>query len=146
MTWTTPSGFTALYEKFSTKDIKARVTLNGKVIKHVLKTPTDRPDIQGFMCGISPNYIHSMDAAHMALVIADWEGDFGAVHDSFSTHANDVDELLQRTKDVFIEMYNYDNYFDEIRRNLTDNKDDVNQPELGNLNIQEIGHSDYFFA
>jgi len=148
MTWTTPSGFTALYEKYTMEDLepKPRVTLNGKIIRHVLKTPTDRPDVQGFMCGISPNYIHSMDAAHMALVIADWDGAFGAVHDSFSTHANDVDQLLQRTKDVFIEMYQHDNYFDVIRENLTNNNDDVEQPALGTLDIGEINDSEYFFA
>ena len=146
ITWKTPSGFTALYEKFTLEDIKARVTLNGKIIKHVLKSPTDKPDIQGFMCGISPNYIHSMDAAHMALVIADWEENFGAVHDSFSTHAPFVDNLLQRTKDVFIDMYNYENYFNVIRENLTNNTDDIEQPALGTLEIEEIQDSDYFFA
>ena len=60
LTWTTPSGFNALYEKYKMMDLKARATLNGKQIKHVLKTPTERPDFQGFMCGISPNYIHSI--------------------------------------------------------------------------------------
>ena len=146
MTWETPSGFTALYEKYTMSDFKLRSTLNGKQIKHVLKAPTDKPDVHGFMCGISPNYIHSMDAAHMALLLAEWEGDFGAVHDSFSTHACDVDDLLEKTKEVFINMYNYDNYFDIIRDNLTNNEDDVEQPILGTLNIGDINGSEYFFA
>ena len=144
--WDTPSGFRARYEKFTMMDFKQRATLNGKQIKHVLRTPTDKPDIHGFMCGISPNYIHSMDAAHMALVIADWDGDFGAVHDSFATHASDVEELLKRTKSVFISMYDSPNYFNEIRKNLTDNKDNVEQPELGTLDIGGINDSEYFFA
>ena len=127
-------------------DFKLRSTLNGKQIKHVLKAPTDKPDVHGFMCGISPNYIHSMDAAHMALLLAEWDGDFGAVHDSFSTHACDVDDLLEKTKEVFINMYNYDNYFDIIRDNLTNNEDDVEQPILGTLNIGDINGSEYFFA
>ena len=144
--WSTPSGFKARYENFTTADFKARARLNGKDIKHVMKTPTDKPDIRGFMCGISPNYIHSMDAAHMALVIADWEGDFGAVHDSFSAHAPDVDLLLQRTKEVFIEMYDHPNFFDVIREQLTSNTDEVEQPTLGDLQIGGIANSDYFFA
>ena len=146
ITWETPSGFKAKYEKYTMVDFKQRATLNGKVIKHVLRKPTDKPDIHGFMCGISPNFIHSMDAAHMALVIDGWEGDFGAVHDSFSTHANNVDSLLQKTKDVFIEMYNHDNYFDVIREQLTNNKDNIEQPALGNLDIGGIDASNYFFA
>jgi len=144
--WETPSGFKARYENYTMVDFKARARLNGKDVKHVLKTPTDKPDVRGFMCGISPNFIHSMDAAHMALVIADWEGDFGAVHDSFSTHASDVEDLLRKTKQVFIEMYQHDNFFDEIRKQLTDNTDDVEQPTLGNLDVEEIENSDYFFA
>ena len=144
--WSTPSGFKARYENYTTVDFKSRARLNGKDIKHVMKTPTDKPDIRGFMSGISPNYIHSMDAAHMALVIADWEGDFGAVHDSFSTHASEVDLLLQRTKEVFINMYDSDNYFDVIRQQLTDNTDAVEQPELGELDVHDIASSDYFFA
>lgn len=144
--WDTPSGFKARYENYTMIDFKARARLNGKDIKHVMKTPTDKPDIRGFMCGISPNYIHSMDAAHMALVIADWQGDFGAVHDSFSTHASDVDLLLQRTKEVFIDMYDHENFFDVIRKQLTDDTDSVEQPMLGDLDVSAIASSDYFFA
>ena len=144
--WDTPSGFKARYENYTMIDFKARARLNGKDIKHVMKTPTDKPDIRGFMCGISPNYIHSMDAAHMALVIADWQGDFGAVHDSFSTHASDVDLLLQRTKEVFIDMYDHENFFDVIRKQLTDDTDSVEQPVLGDLDVSAIASSDYFFA
>ena len=144
--WDTPSGFKARYEKFTMYDFKQRARLNGKQIKHVLRAPTDKPDVRGFMCGISPNYIHSMDAAHMALVIAQWCGDFAAVHDSFSTHASEVSELLAVTKHVFIDMYDHDNFFNVIRQQLTNNNDDVEQPELGGLNIGEINASRYFFA
>ena len=144
--WTTPSGFKSKYEKFTLVDFRQRARLNGKQINHVLMAPTDKPDTQGFMCGISPNYIHSMDAAHMALVIGSWDGDFGAVHDSYSTHACDVDDLLESTKKVFIDMYNHDNFFEVIRQDITNGADEVEQPELGSLNIQEIEDSDYFFA
>lgn len=144
--WTTPSGFVARYENFTTVDFKARARLNGKDVKHVLKTPTDRPNIRGFMSGISPNFIHSMDAAHMALVIAEWDGTFGAVHDSFATHASDVDVLLQRTKEVFIDMYSSDNFFDTIRQQVTNNTDSVEQPAIGKLNVGDIDDSKYFFC
>jgi DNA-directed RNA polymerase len=95
------------------------------------------------MCGISPNFIHSQDASHMSLVIAEFDGPFGAVHDSFSTHASDVDELCQLTKDVFVDMYNKPNYFDIIEGRLGATAE---QPELGDLNIEDVKKSDYFFA
>ena len=98
------------------------------------------------MCGIAPNFIHSMDAAHLSIVASKWHGAFGAVHDSFSTHACDVPDLLQLTKDVFVEMYDHGNYFDIINKILSDGNDDIEQPELGELNIGDIHGSDYFFS
>ena len=146
--WKTPSGFHAVYENWVTQPLKAKATLDGQRITHVAQVPTDRPDMRGFMSGISPNFIHSMDASHMALTIAAWNGEFGAVHDSFSTHACDVDRLLQKTKDEFIKMYNKDNFYDYIQDSLVTDTSaiDIVQPDLGDLNIEGIIDSDYFFA
>jgi len=149
--WSTPSGFDVVYEKWIMQDRKARGRIKGYgnktgQVTHVALVPTRMPDRRGFICGMSPNYIHSMDASHMALVISEWNGCFAAVHDSFSTHASDVDRLLDLTKQVFIRMYDYDNYFEVIRNFITDAEDDVEQPTLGTLDIKEIENSDYFFA
>jgi hypothetical protein len=149
--WSTPSGFDVIYEKWIMQDRKARGRIKGYgnktgQVTHVALVPTRMPDRRGFVCGMSPNYIHSMDASHMALVISEWDGCFAAVHDSFSTHASDVDKLLDLTKQVFIRMYDYDNYFEVIRNFITDAEDDVEQPTLGTLDIKEIENSDYFFA
>ena len=149
--WSTPSGFDVVYEKWIMQDRKARGRIKGYgnktgQVTHVALVPTRMPDRRGFVCGMSPNYIHSMDASHMALVISEWDGCFAAVHDSFSTHASDVDKLLDLTKQVFIRMYDYDNYFEVIRNFITDAEDDVEQPTLGTLDIKEIENSDYFFA
>ena len=154
LTWTTPSGFPVEYTCFNTATRKCRGTISGyktaaggaKNINHVARIPTTTPDIRGFMCGVSPNFVHSLDASHMALVIDDWHGEFGAVHDSFSTHACDVEGLIAKTKQRFIEMYLKDNFFDYIREQLTNNTDDVDQPTLGILDIEEVQDSDYFFA
>lgn len=154
LTWTTPSGFPVEYTCFNTTTRKCRGTISGyktasggaKTINHVARVPTKTPDVRGFMCGVSPNFVHSLDASHMALVIDDWHGEFGAVHDSFSTHACDVEELIAQTKQKFVDIYNVDNFFDFIRKELTNNTDDVDQPTLGNLDIQEVQDSDYFFA
>jgi len=153
--WTTPSGFPVRYECFYEKECKTKGTIanytkynkDGRV-SHVGKVYTDFPDVRGFMCGISPNFIHSMDAAHMSLVISKWHGDFGAVHDSFSTHATDVEHLLAHTKQEFINMYDKPNFYLEIEDNiLTDYTDrTTKRPEIGSLEIKEVNNSDYFFS
>ena len=147
--WMTPSGFEVVYQKWIMHNERCLATISGyRRVNHVVHMPSDKPDVRGFMCGISPNFIHSMDASHMAMVIDEWDGTFGAVHDSFSTHACDVDDLLALTKRKFVEMYDVDNFYNYIRDQIvTDQTDiDVEQPQLGSLQIQEIYNSDYFFA
>lgn len=153
--WTTPSGFPVEYTNFQMQRRKAKGTINGYTtynkrgaVQHCAQVATKLPDIRGFMTGISPNFVHSMDASHMALVVNDWNGEFGAVHDSFSTHACDVELLLAHTKRKFIDMYDIDNFYAYIEDELITDKEgiDVEQPELGSLNINDIENSDYFFA
>jgi hypothetical protein len=144
ITWTSPSGFPVIYTCNHQRSEKQRGTISGLgQINHVAKVDTGVSDRRGFMCGISPNFIHSQDAAHMSIVIDQFKGDFAAVHDSFSTHASDVEELLAITKSVFIGMYNEDNYFNNIQARI---EATATQPELGSLNIEDVEKSDYFFA
>jgi len=148
LSWVTPSGFKVQYENWIMRSSKTRGSIDGRQIKHVAQVPSKMPDIRGFMRGVSPNFVHSLDASHMALVIDEWSEDFGAVHDSFSTHACDVDKLLSLTKSVFIKMYDVDNFYNYIKDQLVTNQLDldVEQPTLGTLNIQGIEESEYFFT
>ena len=151
--WITPSGFPVEYEAFQVRPVKVMGTITGYDkyrkdcrVSHIGQEATDSPDINKFVCGVSPNFIHSLDASHMCSIITDWSGCFGPVHDSFSTHACDVEDLVAKTKHHFVKMYDCENYFDRIRYQLTCNTDDVDQPDRGKLDINEVYESDYFFA
>ena len=149
--WVTPSGFYVEYFNYHRKSVSQRGTITGYgrrgEVHHRAEIETDNVDQRGFACGISPNYIHSLDASHMAKVICGWDGSFGAVHDSFSSHASDIDDLCRLTKHVFVDMYNHPDYFDMIERSiLNDVEYIVERPALGTLNIEEVVNSDYFFA
>jgi len=64
-----------------------------------------------------PNFIHSLDATHMllsALKSKERGLMFASVHDSFWTHACDVDELSWVLRDAFIEMHQ-DNIIGRLR-------------------------------
>jgi DNA-directed RNA polymerase len=81
------------------------------------------------------------------LVASDWEGSFGAVHDSFSTHACDVDKLGRLVRDYFVRLYDYENFFTEIKEAL------LSEPEgfeaevpIGSLNVNDVYDSKYFFC
>jgi len=146
--WVTPSGFPVIYECYRTRPVKVDCygfnTPDGEIrFKHVIREKTDIPDRRGFMCGISPNFVHSMDASHMALTVANWEGDFGAVHDSFSTHASDVESLMNKTRNEFVSIYDTENFYDSIPFGR-DYPGVV--PTIGTLDIKGVQDSDYFFC
>jgi DNA-directed RNA polymerase len=157
ISWSAPSGFPIRYESFLTRSEKCLSTLRGVEggqksqpgrIRHVAQVSTEHADKRAFAAGISPNYIHSQDAAHMAIVISKWNKAFGAVHDSFSTHPNDIKELSQITRDVFREMYEKDNVFEQIKENILSKSEqcDVVVPDNGDLEIELVSDSTYFFA
>ncbi|KAI1327500.1 DNA-directed RNA polymerase [Xylariaceae sp. FL0255] len=66
-----------------------------------------RKQLQAF----PPNFIHSLDASHMllsALACDDQGLTFAAVHDSFWTHAADVDVMNTVLRDAFIRIHSED--------------------------------------
>jgi len=161
LTWTTPSGFPVVYKAYLQHERKQRGTIKGIQgnkdgrVMHVIKvdvlnkeTGERVPCRRSFASGISPNVVHSYDAAHMANTIVSFNGSFGAVHDSFSTHANEVDFLQEVTKMTFIAQYDVENFFNILQDNLMDSKDTFtfNQPELGSLVLNEVMDSKYFFC
>ena len=146
--WETESGFPVIYECFRTRPAKVDCygfnTPNGEIrFKHVIREKTDIPDRRGFMCGISPNFVHSKDAAHLALVVSNWNDDFAAVHDSFNAHADNIEELMELSREVFISIYDKEDYYEEIPfgRGYTGNK-----PLIGGLDVKQVANSDYFFC
>ena len=151
ISWHTPTGFPVVYEaprmdKYRYM-IRMRIGTESKRINHVAQFPAyGVPDYRKFMCGISPNFIHSIDASHMCMVISRWGSAFGGVHDSFSTYADDVDDLQQLTKEVFVEFYTSDNNYKDIQRMILTDDVELDTPGLGSLDVNEVMNSDYFFT
>lgn len=66
-----------------------------------------RKQLQAF----PPNFIHSLDASHMLLSALECDElglTFAAVHDSFWTHATDVDTMNRVLRDAFIRIHSED--------------------------------------
>ena len=152
--WTTPSGFPVRYENYVQDDVKYRNSIYGiGQINHVGKEyrliyDEKIPSRGGFASGISPNFVHSMDAAHLAMVVDYSQSTMATVHDSYTTHLGDVAELLELTKDVFVKMYDHPNFYDAIKEMMLDDPDKFNSNGyiLGDLDVHEIYESDYFFS
>ncbi|RKU47181.1 DNA-directed RNA polymerase [Coniochaeta pulveracea] len=107
--WTTPLRMPIVqpYKKSSTRTIST-------CLQDLILTVPDRTDpvhrrkqLQAF----PPNFIHSLDASHMILsaLECDEKGlTFAAVHDSFWTHAADVDVMNDVLRDAFIRIHSED--------------------------------------
>jgi len=97
-----------------------------------------------------PNYIHSLDSSHMLMTALEMDRRglaFSAVHDSFWTHACDIDEMNEALRDSFIELYSKPLLQDlkdswELRYPEVEFPD---IPELGNLDLNEVKSATYFF-
>ena len=100
-----------------------------------------------------PNYIHSIDSSHMmktAVACVDAGLTFAGVHDSFWTHARDVDGMSAILRDKFIEVHNeplLDNLYQELRATYPDVADDFPPPPApGDLSLDVVKESVYFFS
>lgn len=161
LSWTSPSGFPVVYKAFLQHEFKQRGTIRGIPgskdgrVQHVVRTDVIGKESgervacrRSFASGISPNYIHSLDAAHMANVIVNFRGSFAAVHDSFACHARDVDLLQEVTKAQFVKQYDVENFFNYIQESVMLFADSFKypQPKLGKLNVRDVLKSKYFFC
>lgn len=153
--WMTKSGFPVIYKVNATRQDTCKSTLRGVIggaskqpgrINHVAKIYLDTTNRREASAGISPNYIHSQDATHMALVIDKFGINFGAVHDSFSCHASDVELLKQITQEKFVEMYSNDNPLEAVKDCITHDNCTIEVPKLGDLDIFEVIGSRNFFS
>ncbi|KAL1304511.1 hypothetical protein AAFC00_003498 [Neodothiora populina] len=107
--WTTPLRLPVVQPYRTTKRRLVPTSLS----KLSLQEPTTldpvsrRKQLQGF----PPNFIHSLDATHMMLSankcyergIA-----FASIHDSFWTHACDINDLSRILRDAFVDMHSED--------------------------------------
>ncbi|KAK3984720.1 hypothetical protein QBC44DRAFT_336507 [Cladorrhinum sp. PSN332] len=109
LVWTTPLRMPVCqpYRSSSTRTVAT-------CLQNLILTDDSRADpvnrrkqLQAF----PPNFIHSLDASHMMLSALECHAHgltFAAVHDSFWTHAADVDVMNDTLRDAFIRMHSED--------------------------------------
>jgi DNA-directed RNA polymerase, mitochondrial len=107
--WTTPLRLPVV-QPYRTRSTR-RVSTNLQDITLVEPTVTDAVDKRKQLQAFPPNFIHSLDATHMllsALKCHEVGLTFSAVHDSFWTHAADINTLGRLLRDSFIRMHSED--------------------------------------
>ena len=92
------------------EEIRKLLTHGSYSLQRYAVKEADRIDKPGLSRGLSPNFVHSMDAYHMRTSITELSESieqlsFWPVHDAFGTHACDVPEMVRVVKEKFQEMY-----------------------------------------
>ncbi|OAA38808.1 DNA-directed RNA polymerase [Metarhizium rileyi] len=107
--WTTPLRMPVVqpYRKSTAREIRTCL----QAVVYPMSDQTDPVNKRKQLQGFPPNFIHSLDASHMllsALQCHEQGLDFAAVHDSFWTHAADVDTMNGILREAFIQIHEED--------------------------------------
>ena len=155
--WTTPMGFPVQQDNREQDQFRLGLSL-GKGIKYrpLLNKESERFDRKAQAQGISPNFVHSLDAACLMLTInrALDEGitSFAMVHDSYGVHARDMDKLYVGLRQAFVDIYQGDVMGDFVRQATEGLPEKVRnaliaaQPPKGAFVLESVKDSKYFFA
>lgn len=152
--WVVPfTGLPVKQSYISLKTSTVRTILMGSVVKSELHVPKDTMQInkRKEANAISPNVVHSLDAAALVLaVVAGIERgirSFAMVHDSYGTLAADVREMRVATREAFVGLYSRD-VIGELHEQWQKQTSTALPlpPEKGALNLKDILKSEYFFA
>jgi len=153
--WDTPVNFPVLQAYKETKPYRIETKLLGSTFRPMLHKETGKIDKNRQANGISPNFVHSIDAAHMMLTIdvakqCDIHS-FAMVHDSYGTHAADAETLWWCLRKAFVEMYSQTDVLEDFRVDLLDilpagkHNQIPDTPEKGSLDIAQVEDSEFFF-
>lgn len=125
-------------------------------ILNTVKLKKDEVSLKDNLFGISPNFIHSYDASHLCKTVNNFHGNISVIHDSFGTHACDVENLKIILKEQFIKIYKKDNLYrfrkDLIEQAKTEEQKEKLDKELpifkryNDFEIEEVLDSVYMFS
>lgn len=153
--WTTPCGLPVLQSYYSRTVGRVKVIFKGRSLQLHTRNDTKKLDSKRQANGVSPNFIHSMDASHL-MGVANRCYDRGirslaVIHDSFSVHAAHAYELHATLRETFVELYRTDwlaVFREEIAAQLPPEIADTlpPTPTMGTFDIERASESQYIFG
>ncbi|KAF2321391.1 hypothetical protein GH714_040980 [Hevea brasiliensis] len=144
--WTTPLGLPVVqpYRQLGRHLIKTSLQMLA------LQRETDKVMVKRQRTAFPPNFVHSLDGSHMMMtaVACKQSGlNFAGVHDSYWTHACDVDEMNRILREKFVELYEapiLENLLEGFQKSFPKLKF-PDLPERGDFDLRGVLESPYFF-
>lgn len=143
--WVTPSGFHVIQEYRRNDVDRIETKLLGQTVKtHLLKEWDERQiNLAKSKTAASPNLVHSLDAALLHLVFAEWCAPFTVIHDCVLGRSCDMDDLGMAIRDKFVEIYSQPVLQQWAEQLGVDFDESV---MLNTLDINDVQQSAYFFC
>lgn len=144
--WTTPLGLPVVqpYRQLGRHLIKTSLQVL------TLQRETDKVMVKRQRTAFPPNFVHSLDGSHMMMTAVACKNaglNFAGVHDSYWTHACDVDEMNKILREKFVELYEapiLENLLESFQKSFPQSRFPP-LPERGDFDLKEVLKSPYFF-
>lgn len=152
VSWMTPMGLPVQQAYMVTKSVRIFTRCAGKQIRIYDNVSTGQIDNRKQASGVAPNFIHSMDAAHLQLTICNCCDmgikHFAMIHDSYGAPLAQAQLMFDTVRKSFIQMYTEHDVFAEFRSDLEALADDElpQPPKKGTLDINCVRESLYVFS
>lgn len=146
MRWITPAGFPVLHHYPKEDTVNLQLPALGVKLN---MTRFDDTHLNRSKCvnGIAPNFVHSLDSAHLVRVILAFSGCIVPIHDSFATHAGDVDAMHTVLRHEFVEMYAKHDPLSVLTAVVQEYcADTIAAPARGTLEIEQVRDSVFFMC
>ena len=152
VSWMTPAGLPVQqhYLEKTTKTIQLRCA--GKRLRLYMPEIKGNVDKVHQRSGIAPNFIHSLDAAHLQLTCETCRDNglthYAMVHDSYGTCLANAHIMFRVVREEFVNMYESCDVFENLKEDLQilTTKPLPQPPSKGTLDLQAVINSNYIFC
>ncbi|WP_258170523.1 DNA-directed RNA polymerase [Burkholderia cepacia] len=154
LVWRTPAGLRVEQARLARKSVRLETQISGPESRRSRTFSVDTDDLSknDQRAGVAPNFVHGVDASHMAFVVNDLyrKGvrNFWMIHDSFGAPFAQCGEVFRSTREQFIELMSPDllrRWTDDVVAALTDEQRAAlpQIPSYGALDLSVVRESLY---
>ena len=148
--WFTPMGLPVRqYYRDTKSTVVSTNVLGAKRIR--IRELTEKPNKFKSINGVSPNFVHSLDAAALQQTVLSCKNlginNLMCIHDSFGTLATDVEALQAAIRHSYYTIFKEDVLLN--LKKFWETRYSIELPELpayGTMSVEDLLDSDYFFA